>query len=186
VKPLVVLIVALPAAGAALLIASRDSERGPGRSAKHDPFRRPPEAHDHLPRDVLSDELLETRRIAVYERNRHKASLYLGKTRRYGRCLVLVTDGATAGSCSSGRFRVAVPLTVSYGLGYASGRARSDVRSVVVVGTHGRRHLLRISPAGGFIYRCPAFSGCSASVRSIEAYYDKSQYVGAHRLPGTS
>jgi hypothetical protein len=55
VKPLVVLIVALPAAGAALLIASRDSERGAGRSAKHDPFRRPPEAHDHLPRDVLSE-----------------------------------------------------------------------------------------------------------------------------------
>jgi hypothetical protein len=136
--------------------------------------------------DLLGDDLVETRRIAGYERGTHKARLYLGKTRTNGRCLVLVADGAGGGSCDSGRFRVAVALTVTYGLHYAFGRARNDVQSVALVGTRGRRHPLRISPAGGFIYRCPAFSGCDASVRSIEAYNDKKHLVGAHRLPGTS
>ena len=83
-------------------------------------------------------------------------------------------------------FRVPVALAVTYGLHYAAGRARGDVRSVVVVGPRGRRHRIRVTPFGGFIYRCRAFSGCGASVRSIEAYDDKNRYVGAHRLPGRS
>ena len=185
-KALLVVIVALAGATAAILVATRESEQGIQRSAMRDPFRRPPAPHDQLPRKVFRDELLETRRIAVYERGRHKAGLYLGRRRAGGRCLILVTDQAGAGSCDSGRFRVPVALTVSYGLHYASGRARGDVRSLVVVGTHGRRHRIWVSPFGGFIYRCRAFSGCAASVRSIEAYNDKNQYVGAHRLPGGS
>jgi hypothetical protein len=153
----------------------------------HDPFRRPPSPHDRLPGNlVIRDDLVETRRIAVFERDRRRAGLHLGRTRKAGRCLLLVTDQAAAGSCDSARFRVPVALTVMYGLHYAAGRARGDVRSLVVVGTHGGRHRIRISPFGGFIYRCPAFSGCSTSVRSIEAYNDKNHLVGAHRLPGRS
>jgi hypothetical protein len=75
-------------------------------------------------------------------------------------------------------------ITLSYGLGYASGTVRSDVRSLTVIGTSGRRHQVPVSPGSGFIYRCPAFAGCTASIGSIEARNAEGRLVGSDSLQG--
>jgi hypothetical protein len=173
--------VALGTAAAAVLLANRDSQVGHRPVA--DPFRRPPTPSDRLPAwKPLDDEFLATRRIAVYERKGRTAGLYLARTRTLGRCLILVAGQAAGSSCNPHGYRIS-PLTVMYGLHYASGIVRNDVRSVIVVGTNGRRHRIRVSPGGGFIYRCPAFSGCIASIRSIGAYNGDGRLVSGDPVP---
>jgi hypothetical protein len=183
VAALVVLTVATVAAAAAL-ITSRDSQVRTDHGTVADPFRRPPTPSDRLPAWMsLGNEALATRRIALHARNGRKAGLYLARTRGRGLCIVLVASQAAGGSCYSRRPMITQAIRLMYGLGYASGIVRSDVRSVTVIGTRGRRHRLQVSPAGGFIYHCPAFGGCTASVRSIEAYSGDGRLLGSDSLP---
>ena len=180
---LVVVTVAIGAAVGAL-VASRKSQVEIDRSTVADPFHRSPRRTDRLPWELLRDEhVLATRRIAVYARRSRSAGLYLARTRRAGLCLVLVADRVAGASCNSSLARRPVALTVMYGLHYVSGVVRSDVRSLVIIGTRGRRHRIGVGTGGGFIYRCPAFAGCIASVRSIEAYNGAGRLVGGHSLP---
>src|SRR3954452_8602499 len=141
------------------------------QGALADPFRRPATPSDRLPSwKTLGGEVLATRRIAFYARNGRTAGLYLARTQARGLCVVLVAGQAAAGGCSPRRPRSTPAVRLQYGLGYVSGIVRSDVRSVTVVGTGGRRDRVHVSATGGFIYHCPAFAGCAGTVRSIEAY----------------
>jgi hypothetical protein len=161
-----------------------DPKAGLEGAAASDPFARKARASDRLP-GWLADRVIASRRIGVYARADQAAALYLARmSDKRGLCLILVSKGAAGGSCSPRLLAGGQAITVMYGLHYASGRVRSDVRSVVVVGTRGRHHRVEVHAGGGFIYRCPAFAGCTASVRSIEAYSDHGRFLGSDALPG--
>ena len=183
VGALVLLTVAIGVAAAIRLTS--DSQRGTNQGSLADPFSRPPTPSDRLPVwKPLGAKVLATRRIAFYARNGRTAGLYLARTGGHGLCIVLVAGQAAGGGCGPRRPEITQAIRLQYGLGYASGIVRSDVRSVIVIGTSGRRHRVHVSQAGGFIYRCPAFGGCIASVRSIEAYNGDGRLVGSDSLPG--
>jgi hypothetical protein len=147
-----------------------------------DPFQRPARPSDRLPRSfdhmlMRKGGVARSRRIAVYNRNRHSASLYLVRTSRASLCAILVTEHAAGGGCYAGRHLL--PLEAMYGLHYAAGTVGARVATLLVLGTHGRRHRVPVTDEGGFIYRCRAFSGCTASVRSITAYDERGHVIGS-------
>jgi hypothetical protein len=51
-----------------------------------------------------------------------------------------------------------------------SGVAGNEVARIVVVGTHGVRHTVRLTRDKGFIWDCRAWSGCSSVIAEIQAY----------------
>jgi hypothetical protein len=174
-------------AAAVAVVAFLESHSATDGAKIGDPFRRPPTPSDRLPAwKPAGDQVLATRRIAVSAQSDRSASLYLARTRSHGLCIVLVAGHAAGGSCNSSVLGPPRALSVMYGLHYASGVVRGKVRRVVVTGTGGRRHRVHVSAEGGFIYRCPAFSGCQASVRSIEAYDRRGGLIDADALPGRS
>jgi hypothetical protein len=165
-----------------LIVRDRHPER---QGVSANPFAREPRPIDRLPGWLLRRRVLASRRIGVYEQEGHRAALYLVRVDdEPGLCLMLVSVGAAGGACSprllSGELAI---MGLSYGNHYASGRVRSDVRSVVVVGTRGRRHRIPVHTGGGFIYRCPAFSGCTSSIYSIEAYGADGRRLGSDAIP---
>jgi hypothetical protein len=53
----------------------------------------------------------------------------------------------------------------------------------MVIGAGDRRCRVQVRPTAGFFYRCRAWSGCTSSLRSLEAYDGDGHLVCSDSLP---
>jgi hypothetical protein len=125
---------------------------------------------DHL-------QITDSRRIATYvDRRGRRATLYLAKG-GLGLCHILVHSsppngfGGAGSGCSPpaqflGRGR---HVAASSGRLFA-GVVANEVARVVIVGSRGVRHPVKVTADGGFIYDCRACNGCAGLIACVEAY----------------
>lgn len=135
--------------------------------------------------------VIDSRRIAVHQDRRgRRATLYVAKTRTQ-LCVVLVNSssagavGGTGGGCSPKEsFFQGRNLSASSGRLF-SGVVSNAVARVVLVGSRGVRHPLRVTADGGFIYDCRAYNGCAGLIACVEAYARNGALLsGQPWLPG--
>jgi hypothetical protein len=136
-----------------------------------------------LPTDVLRGrfadhlQITDSRRIAIYiDRRSRRATLYVAKS-HLGLCHILVRSsppngfGGAGSGCSppaeflgQGRY-----IAASSGRLFA-GVVANEVARVVIVGSRGVRHPVKVTADGGFIYDCRAYNGCAGLIACVEAY----------------
>jgi len=141
-------------------------------------FKRPKQ-----PSDVLSGrfadhlEITDSRRIATYvDRRGRRATLYVAKG-GLGLCQVLVKS-STSGGVGGGGGGCSPPadfLNRERHVAASSGRlfagvVANEVARVVIVGSRGVRHPVKVTADGGFIYDCRAYNGCAGLIACVEAY----------------
>src|SRR3954468_11479277 len=125
-------------------------------------FQRAPTRTDGYPPGLATfiggrfGRITTSRRIATYtdRRDRH-ASVYLMKTSRHLTCLMTVGLGSNAsGGCSPSNAFIAHGryVKVAEDGRLVIGVVRSPVTRVVIVGTRGHLHPVKITRDGGFIY----------------------------------
>jgi hypothetical protein len=113
----------------------------------------------------------DSRRIATYvDRRGRRATLYVAKTRT-GLCHVLVKWGGASSGCS----RPADFLGPGRHISASAGRlfvgvVANEVTRVVIVGSRGVRHPVKVTADGGFIHDCRAYNGCAGLIACVEAY----------------
>ena len=139
-------------------------------------FTRPARAGDALPVSLrYFGRFVDSRRIATYrDRRGRSATLYVVKRRERGRlriCTVLVQWNGAGGGCSApaNLFRWGHRVSASAGRLFA-GVAANEVTRVVLVGSRGVRHPVRLTPDGGFIDDCRAYNGCPCVIAWLDAY----------------
>ncbi|MBD0349001.1 MAG: hypothetical protein ICV59_07605, partial [Thermoleophilia bacterium] len=138
-------------------------------------FQRPRRPGDVFPASAFipGQRITDSRLIASYFGRRRPARLYLLKTSgSRGRqiCMALVHRGIGAGCDPEAHF-LTPSRAVTAGSGQLlSGVAANHVARVVVIGTQGRRHRLRLTPDKGFIFDCRAYNGCTCVVRWLDAF----------------
>jgi hypothetical protein len=119
---------------------------------------------------VREERIIDSRHIASYTDGRdRKALLYLIRTPSMI-CHYLFWRSTAAGGCTPEAQFFAHGRLV-WGSGHLlSGVADDQVAKVVVVGSLGVRHPVRLSADGGFIYDCKAYNGCACVVSKVEAF----------------
>lgn len=122
-------------------------------------------------------QIADSRRVATYvDRRGRRATLYLAKG-GLGLCHILVHSsppygfGGAGSGCSPpaqflGRGR---HVAASSGRLFA-GVVANEVARVVIVGSKGVRHPVKVTADGGFIYDCRAYNGCAGLIACVEAY----------------
>ena len=158
-----------------LLLAATSSVAAQGPSELR-AFVRAKQATDVLPTRVRPwARVGDSRRIATYLDGRKRpAAVYIVKRGGDQFCLVTISTNRAgrhwSGSCS--------PRALFFPRGEhvaaASGRlftgvVTNEVRHVVVIGSRGRRHPVRVTSDGGFIFDCHAWNGCACVVAAVEA-----------------
>jgi hypothetical protein len=133
-------------------------------------FQRPARAADRyvgLHRSWrITDSRLVARSVVRRPNRDNTARLYLVRRADGSLCLIL-RDRGDAGTCTSSPALGKVLFLSSRVL---AGVAANDVASVVVIGTDGRRHRVKLTRDQGFIWDCHAYSGCTSATAAIEAY----------------
>jgi hypothetical protein len=143
-------------------------------------FLRPAVAADRLPtgfESLRSDRRRpsDSRRIATYLDGKHRRwSLYIFKQTIRGKqniCVFTLQQGGGGGGCdySSHFFTPGHDVVASSGRVFA-GVVSDRVARVVVVGSQGRRHPVKLTTDHGFIYNCRAYNGCSCAVARLQAF----------------
>ena len=146
-------------------------------------------ARDKRATDVLSGSfathlrIIDSRRIAVYQDRRgRRATLYVAKSRTQ-LCVVLVNAssagavGGSGGGCSP-KASFFQSRHVSAGSGRLfSGVVSNEVARVVIVGSRGVRHPVKVTADGGFIYDCRAYNGCAGLIDCVEAYAGNGDFL---------
>ena len=125
---------------------------------------------DHL-------QITDSRRIAAYvDRRGRRATLYVAKG-GLGLCNVLVHSSPPngVGGAGSGCSPPAQFLGRGRHVAASSGRlfagvVSNEVARVVIVGSRGVRHPVKVTADGGFIYDCRAYNGCAGLIACVEAY----------------
>ncbi|MGH9204414.1 MAG: hypothetical protein ACRD2A_24565, partial [Vicinamibacterales bacterium] len=149
-------------------------------------FERAPATSDQLPgsfQGIPGDgRPYDSRRIATLSGTKRHWSVYIFKQRiknrllaakpRLNICLFVFTDGhGGGGGCS--------PTALFFGpdgaITASSSRVLAGVASdrvvrLVVVGSQGKRHNVRLSRDKGFIFNCRAFNGCACVISRIQAF----------------
>lgn len=141
-------------------------------------FQRAKQPTDVVPgRFAAHFQITDSRQIATYLDPRgRRATLYVAKS-RLGVCQVLVRSsapggiGGGGGGCSP-RADFLGPgrrIAASSGRLFA-GVVSNEVSRVVIVGSRGVRHPVKVTADGGFIYDCRAYNGCARLIDCVEAY----------------
>jgi hypothetical protein len=133
-------------------------------------FQRPATAADRYTGLHRSWRVADSRLVArsVVRRPNRLSTARLYLLRRTDRLLCFVLrDVGEAASCASSLPLGTVHVTLSRVL---AGVAANDVTRVVVIGTRGRRHTVKLTRDHGFIWDCRAYSGCSSVTVGIEGY----------------
>jgi len=169
-------------AGAAIVVLACQSAVAASRPQQNESelraFQRSKQPIDVL-RGRFADHLqiTDSRRIATYvDRRGRRATLYVAKG-GLGLCHVLVHSsppngfGGAGSGCSPpaqflGRGR---HVAASSGRLFA-GVVANEVSRVVIVGSRGVRHPVKVTADGGFIYDCRAYNGCAGLIACVEAY----------------
>ena len=139
-------------------------------------FQRPARPTDRAP-SVISRlaEVVASRRVATYTDRRGRfAALYVVKRRRNGAvelCTFLVRSNGAGGGCSpqSQFFRPGHRVSAGSGRLFA-GIAANEVTRVVLIGSRGTRHRMRLTADNGFIHDCRAYNGCACLIAWLDAY----------------
>jgi hypothetical protein len=136
-------------------------------------------------------EIVDSRRVAVFiDRRGRRSSLYVAKTRTQ---LCAVETRADAVGAATGSGGGCSPTADFFGAGHVaatsgrlfSGVIANDVARVVLVGSRGVRHRVRLSTDGGFIHTCRAYNGCAGLIACVETYARDGRFLsGQPWLPG--
>lgn len=125
----------------------------------------------------------DSRRIASYtDRRGRRSDLYVAKTRMQ-MCIVSVnfnatgTGGGSGGGCSPTADFFHGERVVATSGRLFQGVVANDVARVVLVGSRGVRHTVRLTSDGGFIYNCRAYNGCARLIACVEAYAPDGSYL---------
>jgi hypothetical protein len=121
----------------------------------------------------------DSRRVATYVdgRGRH-ASLYVARSGAQ-LCHILVQWNGVGGGCSPARRFLGPNRFIAGSAGrLMAGVVANNVTRVLIIGTKGGRHPVKVSPDGGFIYNCRAYNGCAGLIACIEAYGVKNELLG--------
>lgn len=134
-------------------------------------FQRPARADDRYTGPPSTWQIRDSRLVAralVRRPNRvNQARLYLVRRANGMLCVVLHDAGGGAASCTSSS-QLARGVSLSGRL--LAGVVRNEVARVVVVGTRGVRHPVKLTRDKGFIWDCRAWNGCRWVVAAVEAY----------------
>ena len=153
-------------------------------------FLRAKQATDVLPAWVhVRSKVTDSRRIATYVDGRKRpASTYIVKTADGLLCHFTISTNRAGrhagGGCSTQRLLFASGQHVAAGRGrLLAGVVANEVRHIVVVGSRGRRHPVRVTPDGGFIFDCRAWNGCACVVAAVEARDADNRLLSTQRWP---
>lgn len=136
-------------------------------------------------------EIVDSRRVAVFTDSRgRRSTLYLAKTRTQ-LCVVEARSDETGaptgsgGGCSPEAEFFGDRHVAAISGRFFSGVVSNDVARVVIVGSRGVRHRVRLSADGGFIHTCRAYNGCARLIACVEAYGRDGRFLsGQPWLPG--
>ena len=176
-----VLVFALLGVGA--MLGTLSEQQAAAQPVSNDPraFQRPPRAADkfrsHWPRH---GRVIASRRVATYDGRARRASLYVFKTSTGEACYALVFNGIGGGCYPKTLFRPNFRLAAGSGQLFA-GIAADEVTRVVIIGSRGVRHNVRLSPDNGFIFDCRAYNGCACVVARIDAFTRSGRRVVSQR-----
>jgi hypothetical protein len=125
---------------------------------------------------IVGGPIIDSRRVATHvDRRGRRATLFVAKSRSE-LCHVLVrssSDGneGFGASCSPRAAFFGDGRHVVAGSGRLfTGVVANDVARVVIVGSRGIRHPVKVTADGGFIYDCRAYNGCAGLIACVEAY----------------
>ena len=156
--------------GAIFVIATSGTALGKPASDNPRAFERPPRAADqfqpHWPRH---GRVIASRLVATYNGRARRASLYVFKTSTGETCHALVFNGIGGGCNPKTLFRPKYRLAAGSGQLFA-GIAADEVTRVVIIGSRGVRHNVRLSADNGFIFDCRAYNGCTCVVARVEGF----------------
>jgi hypothetical protein len=175
------LTVAFAIVGAILVTLSK--QEAAAQPISNDPraFQRPPRAADqfrpHWPRH---GRVIASRLVATYDGRARRASLYVFKTSTGEVCQALVFNGIGGGCNPKTLFRPNYRLAAGSGQLFA-GIAADEVTRVVIIGSRGVRHNVRLTPDNGFIFDCRAYNGCPCVVARVDAFTRTGRRVVSQR-----
>jgi hypothetical protein len=158
-------------------------------------FARPATPLDALPakapfrsglpgRGGTHEEIIAARRIASYTDGRGRRSLLYLLRSAHEICEFTVRGSGAGGGCSPAADFFAGRHVVAGSGRLVTGVADDDVATLVIVGTLGVRHRVRLTDDGGFIYDCKAYNGCTCVVDHVEAFDSSGQKIESDRVGG--
>jgi hypothetical protein len=150
-------------------------------------FQRPARAADRFqPPWPHHGRVIASRLVATYDGRRgRRASLYVYKTSSGEACYALVFRGVGGGCNPKTLFRQNHRLVAGSGQ-LLAGIAADEVTRVVIVGSRGIRHDVRLSPDNAFIFDCRAYNGCTCVVARVEGFTRTGRRVVDQRWPRAS